>query len=299
MEITAKMVKELRDKTNAGMMDCKKALIATGGDMEKARDWLRENGLATVNKRSGRIAKEGVVASAISEDLKRGAIVEFNTETDFVAKLDSFKKLADNIAKSLVMHEECPADIDGLLASKCPECGTVFAELINENTATTGEKSEIRRFEVMSTEGNAFVHSYNHAGHKLASLVALEVEKPGNTAAEAEVAHGIAMQVAATNPLVISREDLPPEAIERERKVFTEVAKNSGKPEKIWDKIIDGNFNKYYKEVVLLEQDHIKETSYTVQSWLNTFKESLGKIKIISFVRYQLAEEVLISDNQQ
>ncbi|MDR2613169.1 MAG: translation elongation factor Ts, partial [Deltaproteobacteria bacterium] len=166
MEITAKMVKELRDKTNSGMMDCKKALTETGGDMEKARDWLREHGLATVSKRSGRVAREGIVATAVSGDGRKGGIVEFNTETDFVAKLESFRSIAFNIATALSRDAAC-SDVEGLLNVKCPVCDRLFSEVITDNTATTGEKSEIRRFAVIEAEGDAFVHAYNHAGDKL------------------------------------------------------------------------------------------------------------------------------------
>ncbi|MDR2350735.1 MAG: translation elongation factor Ts [Deltaproteobacteria bacterium] len=291
MEITAKMVKELREKTNAGMMDCKKALTESDGDMEKAKDWLREHGLATVSKRAGREAREGVVVSALSEDKKTGAILEFNTETDFVAKLESFMKIATNMVRSLVATTNPPATPEALLNSACPECGRLFSELITNNTATTGEKSELRRFDVLSAPGKAFAHAYNHAGNKLSVMVILETEKDAPQADTA--AHDMAMQIAAANPLVISREHLPPETIERERNIYLEIVKQSGKPEKIWDKIVEGQFQKFYKETVLLDQDFIREPKLSVRAFLDTFKETLGKITIHSFIRYQLAEELV------
>ncbi|MDR1315175.1 MAG: translation elongation factor Ts [Deltaproteobacteria bacterium] len=289
MEITAKMVKELRDKTNAGMMDCKKALVESGGDMEKARDWLREHGLATVNKRSGRVAREGLVATAVSEDAKRGAIVEFNTETDFVAKLESFRGIAWNIATALSRGAAC-ADVDALLKVSCPVSGRVFSEVINENTATTGEKSEIRRFAVMEAEGDAFVHAYNHAGDKLSVLLLVEAEKRCPAADEA--VHTLAMQIAAQNPLAVAREDVPAEVLEREKKVALETARQSGKEEKYLDKIAQGQLAKFYKECVLLEQLYIRDDKITVKNWLDSIKSDTGRLDVKAFVRYQLAEEL-------
>ncbi|MDR1081885.1 MAG: translation elongation factor Ts [Deltaproteobacteria bacterium] len=289
MEITAKMVKELRDKTNAGMMDCKKALVESGGDMEKARDWLREHGLATVNKRAGRVAREGIVATAVSDDGKKGAIVEFNTETDFVAKLESFRTIARNIASALAGGAAC-SDVDALMGVSCPVCGRVFSELINENTATTGEKSEVRRFAVMEAEGGASVNAYNHAGDKLSVLLLVQCANPGSDADEC--AHTLAMQIAAGNPIAVSREDIPPDVLERERKVAMEIAKQSGKPEKFLDQIARGQLAKFYGECVLLEQAYIREPKITVKQWLESLRDKLGEVSVRAFVRYQLAEEL-------
>ncbi|MDR1037952.1 MAG: translation elongation factor Ts [Deltaproteobacteria bacterium] len=290
MEISAKMVKELRDKTNAGMMDCKKALVESGGDMEKARDWLREHGLATVNKRSGRVAREGIVATAVSEDGKTGAIVEFNTETDFVAKLDSFRAIARNIATALSRGAAC-ADVDALMSVSCPVSGRVFSEIINENTATTGEKSEVRRFAVMEAEGDAFVHAYNHAGDKLSVLLLVKAEKPSPAADEC--AHTLAMQIAASNPLSVTRDDVPPETLEREKRVAMEIAKQSGKPEKFLEQIAQGQLAKFYKECVLMEQEYIRDPkALTVKKWLDSLKGELGTVTVSAFKRYQLAEEL-------
>jgi elongation factor Ts len=289
MEITAKMVKELRDKTNAGMMDCKKALAESGGDLEKARDWLREHGLATVNKRSGRVAREGVVATAVSADGKRGGIVEFNTETDFVAKLESFRGIAQNIAEALARGASC-SGVDQLLGVGCPVSGRIFSEIINENTATTGEKSEIRRFAVVEAEGDALVHAYNHAGNKLSVLVLAEAEKPGSAASEA--VHTLALQIAASNPLAVSRQDIPASVLERERKVAKEIARQSGRPEQFLDKIAEGQLVKFYKECVLLEQEYIRDPSLTVGKWLDSLKGEAGRISVRAFIRYQLAEEL-------
>ncbi|MDR3154931.1 MAG: translation elongation factor Ts [Deltaproteobacteria bacterium] len=296
MEITAKMVKELRDKTSAGMMDCKKALTETGGDMEKARDWLREHGLATVSKRSGRVAREGLIATAVSEDGKKGGIVEFNTETDFVAKLDSFRGIAFNIAAALARGGPCTG-VDDLLGRECPVSGRVFSEIINENTATTGEKSEIRRFAVIEAEGDSFVHAYNHAGDKLSVLLLAEAEKPGPAAVEA--AHTLAMQVAASSPVAVSREDVPPDVLARERKVAMEIARQTGKPEKILEKIAEGQLAKFYKAAVLLDQEYIRDPALTVGKWLGSLKGETGRMSVRAFVRYQLAEELEQADSAQ
>jgi elongation factor Ts len=290
MEITAKMVKELRDKTNAGMMDCKNALSQTAGDMEKAKDWLRERGLATVSKRAGRVAKEGVIATAVSPDSKQAAILEFNTETDFVAKTDNFRGLAANIARHLAETPDVPPSLDALLGRNCQVNNAPYSVLITDNTAKTGEKSELRRFDVTTAPEGAIVHAYNHAGDKLSVVVALEVEKPGPAADS--VAHDLAMQIAANNPTSIEVSGLDPKDVERETAIYKELVKNSGKPENIWPKIIEGYLNNYYKQVVLLEQPFIKEPKLSVKAWLDTHKGEIGKARVLSFTRYQLAEEL-------
>ncbi|MDR2353492.1 MAG: translation elongation factor Ts [Deltaproteobacteria bacterium] len=290
MEITAKMVKELREKTNAGMMDCKNALVESQGDLEKAKDWLREHGLATMSKRAGRVAREGVVLTAVSPDGKKGSIVEFNTETDFVAKLDKFKAIALSIAECLTGSEETPKDIPALLEKACPKCGLKYSAILTDNTATTGEKSEIRRFAVLEASEKAFVHAYNHAGNKISTLVVLEVEKPSPEAEE--VAHTLAMQIAAGNPLAIQQADLNPADVEREKNIYQELVKKDPTKEKIWPKIVEGLMKKYYQQVVLLDQEFIKEPKISVKTWLEQFRATLGAVTVKNFVRYQLAEEL-------
>jgi elongation factor Ts len=284
------MVKELRDKTNAGMMDCKNALASTAGDMEKARDWLRERGLATVSKRAGRVAKEGVVATAVSPDSRQAAVVELNTETDFVAKTDQFKKLASDIAEHLAGTPDVPESLDALLGRTCQINKAPYSELIIENTAKTGEKSELRRFNVLTAKDGGFVHAYNHAGGKLSVIVHMGAEKADADAHA--VAHDIAMQIAAHSPLAIEIKDLDPKEVERERGIYGELVKNSGKPEKIWPKIIEGYLNNYYKQVVLMEQPFIKEPKLSVKAYLKESKDRIGAAAVKSFVRYQLAEEL-------
>ncbi|MDR2338725.1 MAG: translation elongation factor Ts [Deltaproteobacteria bacterium] len=288
MEITAKMVKELREKTNAGMMDCKNALTSTAGDMEKAKDWLRERGLATVGKRAGRVAKEGVIATAVSASGKQAAILELNTETDFVAKTDGFVALANEIAKHLADTPEIPESLDALLGRSCGNA--LFGTLITDNTAKTGEKSELRRYKVIKAENDGFVHAYNHAGGKLAVIVSVSGGTPGDAAEQA--AHELAMQIAAHAPQAIEIKDVDPKDVERESNIYKELVKNSGKPEKIWPKIIEGYLNNYYKQVVLLEQPYIKEPKLSVKAWLNSLKGTAGQLAVVAYERYQLAEEL-------
>jgi elongation factor Ts len=288
MEITAKMVKDLRERTNAGMMDCKNALTNSNGDMEKAKDWLRERGLATVGKRAGRVAKEGVVAAAVAPGGGQAAIIELNTETDFVAKTDGFKALAATLARDLAEATEVPGSLEALLARKVG--GSDYGTLITDNTAKTGEKSELRRFRVLAPGDGAFTHAYVHSGDKLAVIIALKAEKPGEAADAA--AHELAMQIAAHAPSAIEVADVDPKALEREKDIYRELARNAGKNEKIWPKIIEGYLKDYYKQVVLLEQPYIKEPKISVRAWLDSLKGQIGPVTVLSFERYQLAEEL-------
>lgn len=219
MAITAALVKELREMTGAGMMDCKKALTECDGDMDKAVDFLREKGLAQAAKKAGRIAAEGLVGSYISEDAKTGVIVEINCETDFVAKTDDFKDLVNTVAVHIAATK--PADVEALAASELN--GQTVAALITEKIAKIGENISLRRFACYETDG--IVASYIHAGGKIVTLV----EMKGGDAA---LAKDIAMQVAAANPAYLDRTQVPDSELEHEKQVLTEQARNEGKPEK-------------------------------------------------------------------
>ncbi|MDR1085239.1 MAG: translation elongation factor Ts [Deltaproteobacteria bacterium] len=303
MAITSQMVKILRDKTNAGMMDCKKALTECGGDIEKAVDWLRQKGLMTARKRAGRATKEGLVLGAESSDGQISALVELNSETDFVAKMDSFRELTATIATYLVENTDTPADVAGLLTRKCPRCGQIIGELISSAVGTTGENMNLRRFAVFNAppEGG-LVHTYIHMGGRLGVMVSLKAEKKGPEAVE--LAHNLAMQIAAANPLSIGIEHLPPEVIERERAVLTvkaeaeakaKVEKSKGKNldiNAILPKIIEGQLKKFYSEVVLLEQPYVKEPSKNMAQVLKEAKDKVGQAEIAAFVRFQLGEEL-------
>ena len=238
-QITAALVKELREMTGAGMMDCKKALTECDGDMDKAVDFLREKGLSQAAKKAGRIAAEGIVGSYISDDAKVGAIVEVNCETDFVAKTDEFKDMVNTIAAHIAVVN--PADVEALSASELD--GQTVAALITEKIAKIGENISLRRFVRFESEGT--VASYIHAGGKIVTLVEM---KGGN----ANLAKDIAMQVAAANPSYLDRTQVPQTELEHEKMVLTEQARNEGKPEKIIEKMVEGRIEKFYKEVCLV-----------------------------------------------
>ena len=272
MAITAALVKELREMTGAGMMDCKKALTECDGDMDKAVDFLREKGLAQAAKKAGRIAAEGLVGSYISEDAKTGVIVEINCETDFVAKTDDFKDLVNTVAVHIAATK--PADVETLAASELN--GQTVAALITEKIAKIGENISLRRFACYETDG--IVASYIHAGGKIVTLV----EMKGGDAA---LAKDIAMQVAAANPSYLDRTQVPDSELEHEKQVLTEQARNEGKPEKIIEKMVQGRIEKYYKEVCLVDQAFIKGDDESISSLLKK-----ANAEVVRFVRYEMGE---------
>lgn len=287
MEITAKMVKELRDKTNSGMMDCKKALAECEGDLEKAVDWLRQKGLMTARKRAGRATKEGLIVTAVTADKKRAAVVELNCETDFVAKNDGFRQLAADIVNSL-LDGATPADLPALLASPLGS-GTVD-DAIKALVGTIGENMNLRRFAVLDSRDGSFMHSYIHGPGRLGVLVEMSAEKPGDDADE--LAHDVAMQIAAATPLSLTVEDIPEDVLEREKGVFRAKLAEQGKPENMWDKIMIGQLKKFYTEVVLLEQAFVKNDKMTIAQLLKEAAKDCGRVEIKSFTRFQLGEEL-------
>ena len=270
--ISAAMVRDLREKTGAGMMDCKKALTETGGDMQKAIDYLREKGIAKAAKKSGRIAAEGACAAYVSEDGKIGAVTEINCETDFTANNADFRALVKKITEHVAKTN--PADLDALNASVIEGKKTV-ADLVTEATATIGEKISVRRF--VRYEG-AKVVSYIHMGGKIGVLVALD----GGTD---ELGKDVAMQIAASNPSAIDRNSVDAAELEHEKEILRKQALEEGKPEKIVEKMVEGRINKFYKEVCLIEQIFVKDNEKTV-------KDILGKVKVLAFTRYQLGEGI-------
>ncbi len=274
-QITAALVKELRERTGAGMMDCKKALSAVEGDMDKAIDFLREKGLAAAAKKAGRIAAEGVVGAFVAADGKIGTIVEINCETDFVAKTDNFKELVTKIAAHIVATK--PADVDALLASDLD--GQSVADLVTASVAKIGEKISVRRFALFEApEGE--VAAYIHGGGKIGVLVEL---KGGN----AELGKDIAMHVAAANPSYLERSQVPAAELEHEKEVLAEQAKNEGKPEKIIEKMVLGRINKYYKEVCLVDQEYVKDPDQTIAKLLKA-----NNAEVLAFARFQLGEGI-------
>lgn len=275
MAITASMVKDLRTKTGAGMMDCKKALVEAEGDMEKAVDILREKGLSQAAKKASRVAAEGAVVSAISADGKVGTIVEVNCETDFVGSNDDFRALAARIAQQIIAVN--PADVEALLASDMD--GKAVKDQVTEAVAKIGENISVRRFvRYESAEGT--VHSYIHGGGKIGVLVKMK-------GADAELGKDVAMQVAAANPSYLDRTQVPQAEIEHEKEVLAVEARNEGKPEKIIEKMVLGRINKYYKEVCLVDQEFIKDGDLTIAKLLKS-----KNAEVVRFARFQLGEGI-------
>ena len=274
MAISAAMVKDLREKTGAGMMDCKKALTAVDGDMQKAIDYLREKGIAKAEKKAGRIAAEGAVGAYVAEDAKSGAVVEINCETDFAAGNEQFKELLAKIAKHIVVAKIASGDVDALNNSEIE--GKKVSDLITEATATIGEKISLRRFARYESAGQ--VASYIHMGGKIGVLVDL-------TGGSAELAHDVAMQIAAAAPKAIDRAGVDASDIEHEKEVLRKQALEEGKPEKIVDKMVEGRIRKFYEEVCLVEQAFVKDGEKKIS-------DVLGSEKVNAFTRFQLGEGI-------
>lgn len=294
MAISASMVKELREMTGAGMMDCKKALTNTDGDMDKAVEWLRENGLAKAEKKAGRIAAEGMVAVKVSDDGKKAAIVEVNSETDFVAKNELFQNMVNAVAAQAVATSA--ADLDAFMAEPWVEDSSVTVEENLKNMiAKIGENMNIRRFAKVE-ETNGLVVDYIHAGGKIGVLVAAETD---NTGAEVvECLKNVAMQVAAMNPKYLSADDVSDEYKEKEKEVLLAQAKNdpknAGKPDNIIEKMIIGRLNKELKEVCLTEQVYVKaENKESVAKYVEAVAKAAGcHIKLTQFVRFETGEGI-------
>lgn len=287
--ITAKMVKELREITGAGMMDCKKALTETNGDTEKAIEVLREKGLAAAAKKSGRIAAEGIVETYISEDQKSASIVEVNCETDFVAANEEFKALVTNIAKQAVNTKA--TDVETFVDEKYigSEEGTI-KDAVTALVAKLGENMSVRRFKKLSVE-NGIIESYIHGDGKIGVLVKLECEKESEVLNE--VAKDVAMQVAAVNPPFLDRTFVDEETLEKEREIYRVQALNEGKPEKIVEKMVEGRINKYYKENCLVEQVWVKNSDYTIEKYVKEKSKEIGAdIKVADFVRFEKGEGI-------
>ena len=268
-QITAALVKELREITGAGMMDCKKALVECEGDKDKAIDYLREKGIAKAAKKAGRIASEGVVAAA--SDGNTACIVEINSETDFVAKNENFQTLVKKIAEHIVACK--PADMDALNASQMD--GKTVAEVMTEAVASIGEKLSLRRFEVYTTEDGKLA-TYIHMGGKIGVIVEL-------SGGDETLGKDVAMQIAAAKPQCIGRDDVDQEALAHEREVLRKQAREEGKPEKIVEKMVDGRINKYYKEVCLVEQEFVKDSDKTI-------KDILAGVEVRRFARFEMGE---------
>lgn len=274
MAITASLVKELREKTGAGMMDCKKALEACDGDIEKSFDWLREKGIAKAAKKADRIAAEGLTAFVLDGDT--AAIVEVNSETDFVASNDRFIDLVKEIASQVALEK--PASVEDALKLKSPK-GTLNDDII-EATQVIGEKISLRRFATLEKSENEHFGAYLHMGGKIAALVLLE-------GADEETAKDVAMHVAAINPKYVNRDEVPSDVLDHEREVLTKEAEGEGKPANIIEKMVEGRLNKFLAEVSLDDQEFVKDTDQTVAKYVAS---KGGKVK--SFIRYEVGEGI-------
>ena len=287
---TAKDVKALREKTGCGMMDCKKALTQADGDMDKAVDFLREQGLAKQAKKASRIAAEGVAYAVTTDDCKVGVVIEVNAETDFVAKNDSFMDFVKACANTVI--KENPADVEALLALKADGSEQTVAEMLQEKVLTIGENIQIRRFERMEGACVAYVH----AGGKIGVLVNFDTDLADK---DEFVAYGkdVAMHIAALNTPYLTKEEVPAEVIEHEKSIMVEQLKNdpkmANKPEQVLAKIVDGKIGKYYKENCLVDQEFVKDNKLTVAQYTkNTAKALGGSIEIKKFIRFEKGEGI-------
>ncbi|MVX64497.1 elongation factor Ts [Clostridium chromiireducens] len=285
--ITAQLVKELREMTGAKMMDCKKALVETDGNIEKAIEFLREKGLADAAKKSGRVAAEGIVKTYISEDKKSGAVLEFNCETDFVAANEEFVAFAEKSAKMVV--ETSVSTVEELLNEKFDGEATI-SDSLKALIAKLGENMTIRRFTKFSVE-NGIVKSYIHGGGRIGVLVEVTCDKDSEVLDE--VAKEVCMQIAAANPLFLSKDDVDTESLDKEKEIYRVQALNEGKPENIVEKMVIGRIQKYFKEVCLLEQPWVKDSDKSITKFIEEKSKEVGSpIKVTKFVRYERGEGI-------
>ena len=274
--VTASQVKDLREKTGAGMMDCKKVLTETDGDMEKAIELLRERGIAKAAKKSGRIAAEGLVTTYVSEDKKVGAIVEVNAETDFVAKNDEFVNFVSDVAE--IVANSNPANLDALLEVKYKNTEKTVKEVLTEKIATIGENMSIRRFERFESDG--LVESYIHGAGKIAVLVDFK-------SGDSDLAKDVCMQIAAAKPEYLNRESVPQERVAKEMEILKAQAMNEGKPVEIAEKMVQGRIGKFYSEICLLDQEFVKDSSMKVGDLI----KSKGA-EMVKFARFETGEGI-------
>ena len=274
--ITAQLVKDLREKTGAGMMDCKKVLTETDGDMEKAIELLRERGIAKAAKKSSRVAAEGLVDAYVSEDGKVGAIVEVNSETDFVAKNAEFQEFVKEVAK--IVAEKNPADVDSLLEETYESEGKSVKDVLTDKIAKIGENMTVRRFVRYETDG--FVETYIHGNGKIAVIV--DMAKGDHTAAK-----DVCMQIAAARPEYLNEAEVPQERLDKEMEILKAQAMNEGKPEAIAEKIVQGRIGKFYSEICLLNQEFVKNPDIKVSEMLKQTDSEVNK-----FARFEKGEGI-------
>ncbi len=290
VEVTAALVKDLRERTGAGMMDCKRALIETGGDIESAIDWLRKKGLAAAAKKGGRVTADGLVGVYVEGS--RGALVEVNSETDFVSRNPEFQAFVATVAKLALA---AGGDLEALKASPYPDTGRTVEEQLTHLIATMGENMNLRRATALSAElgvVGAYVHNaLSPSVGKIGVIVAVQSDAPAS--ALEPLAKQLAMHVAAANPGFVSRDDVDPQALDRERSVLAEQARATGKAEAIVEKMVEGRLRRYYEEVCLLDQTFVIDGEKRVSTVIDRVAEEVGKpLKVTAFRRFVLGEGV-------
>lgn len=288
---TSQDVMKLREQTGVGMMDCKKALVATDGNFEEAVKYLREKGMASAAKKASRVAAEGLVKCVVADDKKSGVAVEINCETDFVARSDQFIELIGHIANHLLQSDA--KTVEEVLAEPyCGDTSKTVSVLIAEATASIGEKISLRRFTKYVLDKSGVVASYIHMGGKIGVLCSIAFDKT-DSAELKELAANVCMQIAASKPQVISIADVDSAQLDSEREILTAQAKNEGKPEAVIAKMVEGRINKYYKEVCLLEQEYVRDSALSVKKVIADCAKSIGAdITVQQFVRYEMGEGI-------
>lgn len=286
MAVTAALVKELRERTGAGMMDCKKALVETDGDIEKAIDYLREKGIMKAQKKAGRIAAEGLVRVAFGEGNKTASIVEVNSETDFVAKNEEFVEFVEDLAKEVLAKGNMP--MEQFMAEPFGE-GTV-QETLTAKVAKIGENLSIRRFAKVEEDGVVYV-GYTHGGGRIGVIVGIKTDAAADEIAA--VGKDVAMQVASMNPKFVNEDGVDPEYLENEKKILTEQVLNEGKKPEMVDRIVAGKIKKELKEVCLLDQPFVKDGDVSVQQYVANAAKEIGKdMEVVSMIRYEVGEGI-------
>ena len=286
MAVTAALVKELRERTGAGMMDCKKALVETDGDIEKAIDYLREKGIMKAQKKAGRIAAEGLVRVAFGEGNKTASIVEVNSETDFVAKNEEFIEFVEDLAKEVLVKGNMP--MEQFMAEPFGE-GTV-QETLTAKVARIGENLSIRRFAKVEEDGVVYV-GYTHGGGRIGVIVGIKTDAAADEIAA--VGKDVAMQVASMNPKFVNEDGVDPEYLENEKKILTEQVLNEGKKPEMVERIVAGKIKKELKEVCLLDQPFVKDGDVSVQQYVANAAKEIGKdMEVVSMIRYEVGEGI-------
>ena len=287
---TSKDVMKLREQTGVGMMDCKKALVETDGNFDEAVKYLREKGMASAAKKASRVAAEGLVKCLVAEDKKTAVAVEINCETDFVARSDQFIALIDNVANHILTSDAQTVEAlmeETYVGDNSKTLNVLFAEA----TATIGEKISLRRFTKYVLSEDGIIASYIHMGGKIGVLV--ELKSAGNVDVLQELAFNLSMQVAASKPQVVSITDVDPAQVQSEREILTVQARNVGKPEAVITKMVEGRIHKYYKEVCLLEQEYVRDGSFSIKQVVaQAAKDAGAEIVVTRFVRYEMGEGI-------